>query len=89
MHGTLDGNVDQIEAEILIFLAMFDKEGEVGSYFGLHLVNGEQLQKGKTAIGKKGFKGCIFEWIYLQEGQLFVVEEVHDFKNTQISVIIQ
>jgi hypothetical protein len=41
MHGTLDGNVDKIETEVLVFLAVFDKEGKVGAYFGLHLFDGE------------------------------------------------
>lgn len=51
----VDGNVDKVKAESLIFLAVLDKEIKAGAYFGLNMLDGEEFQDCDVLIGKKSF----------------------------------
>ncbi len=46
MHGTLDSDINQIETEVFVFLAVLDKEVKAGSDFGLNVLDEKQFEKG-------------------------------------------
>jgi hypothetical protein len=46
MHGTLDSDINEIETEVFVFLAVLDKEVKAGSDFWLNVLDGKQFEKG-------------------------------------------
>ena len=46
VHRTFDSNIDEVEAEVLVFLAVLDEEGEVGPDFGLNIFDRKKFKKG-------------------------------------------
>jgi hypothetical protein len=46
MHGALDSDINQIETEVFVFLAVLYKEVKVRPDFGLNVLNGQQFEKG-------------------------------------------